>query len=59
MDQVQGVLRALLSAAGGWAVGKGYIDGATAEQLGGALVVILTAVWSVVHKRQLAARAAG
>ena len=46
-DQVLGILRAVLSAVGGWAVGKGYIDDATATSLGGAVVVIASSAWSV------------
>ena len=45
-DQVGGLLRAVFAAVGGWAVGKGYVDGATATAVAGGLVTIGVAVWS-------------
>lgn len=45
-DQLLGILRAVLAAAGGWAVGKGYTDSATATAVAGALLTIATAVWT-------------
>jgi hypothetical protein len=45
-DQVLGILRSILAAAGGWAVGKGYIDSDTATALAGAIVTIAIAGWS-------------
>lgn len=53
-DQLLGVLRAILAAAGGWAVGKGYIDNATATSVGGAIVTLAMAVWSVYSNTQKA-----
>ena len=53
-DQVLGILRAVLAAVGGWAVGKGYIDDATATSLGGAVIVIASAVWSTLAHTQTA-----
>lgn len=50
-DQVAGIARALLSAAGGWAVGAGYLDSNTATAVAGALVTILTAIWSAYSNR--------
>ena len=46
-DQILGILRAVIAAVGGWAVGKGYIDDATATSVGGAIVVIASSAWSV------------
>jgi len=51
MDMFLGVVRAVLAAAGGWAVGKGYVDQETANQIGGALIVLGTAGWSVLSKK--------
>lgn len=50
-DEVYGVARAVLSAVGGFLVGKGYIDSETAVALAGALATIAAAVWSVKAKR--------
>ena len=46
-EQIGGVVRALLSAAAGYFVGKGLIDANTAATIGGALATIIVAVWSV------------
>ena len=45
-DQITGILRAVLAAIGGWAIGKGYIDNGTATMLSGVAVTIGTALWS-------------
>lgn len=50
-DEVFGVARALLSAVGGFMVGKGYIDSETAMTVAGALATVVTAFWSVKAKR--------
>jgi hypothetical protein len=46
-----GVVRAFVSAVGGYLVGKGVIDSETALAITGAAVTIATAVWSVWAKR--------
>lgn len=51
-DQLFGVVRTIAAAAFGYFAGKGYLDGATAEALAGAVATIGVAVWSVVSKRQ-------
>jgi hypothetical protein len=50
-DELYGVARAVLSALGGFLVGKGYIDSETAVALAGAGATIIAAVWSVKAKR--------
>lgn len=50
-DEIFGVARALLSAVGGFLVGKGYLDSETAMTVAGALATIVTAFWSVKAKR--------
>lgn len=50
-EEVFGVARALLSAVGGFLVGKGYLDSETAMTVAGALATIVTAFWSVKAKR--------
>jgi len=49
-DQIQGIVRAVLAAAGGYFVAKGYFDSATLNNVIGAILTIGTAVWSVVSK---------
>lgn len=50
-DQVGGIVRALVSAAGGYFVGQGLIDAQTMLTLGGAVTTIAVAVWSMYAKR--------
>lgn len=50
-EQVGGIVRAVVSAAGGYLVGKGTLDSETAVALTGAAVTIATAVWSVWAKK--------
>ena len=45
-EQLGGILRAILAAAGGSLVAKGVVDAGTATAVSGALVTILTAGWS-------------
>lgn len=51
-NEVYGVVRALLSAIGGFLVGKGYIDSETAVAAAGAIATLVAAVWSVKSKRR-------
>lgn len=51
-NEVYGVARSLLSAAGGFVVAKGWIDAETAVSLAGAGATIIVAVWSVKSKRK-------
>jgi hypothetical protein len=57
-DMIQGVLRAVLSAVGGYAVAKGYFDSATANAVVAAVLVLGSAGWSVMHNAAQA-KAAG
>lgn len=50
--EVGGVVRAIVSALGGFLVGKGLIDNETAMTIGGAIVPLVVAIWSVVSKRK-------
>jgi hypothetical protein len=50
-DQVGGIVRALISAFGGYLVGQGIVDANTAATVGGAVATIVVAVWSVMTKR--------
>ena len=50
--QLYGVVRTIAAAGFGFLAGKGYLDGATAEALAGAVATIGVAVWSVLSKKQ-------
>ena len=50
--EVGGVVRAIVSALGGVLVATGLIDNETAMTLGGAIVPLVVAVWSVLSKRK-------
>lgn len=50
-NEVYGVARAILAAAGGFVVARGWIDSETAVSLAGALATIVAAAWSVKSKR--------
>ena len=52
-DEVGGIVRALISALGGYLVGKGLVDSATATTVGGAAATIIVAAWSVWSKRKV------
>jgi hypothetical protein len=53
-DQLFGIIRTVAAAGFGFLAGKGYLDGATAEALAGAVATIGVAVWSVVSKKPTA-----
>lgn len=50
-EQIGGIVRAIVAAIGGYFVGKGLIDQATATAIAGAAVTVATAVWSVWSKK--------
>lgn len=50
-NELFGVIRTVAAAAFGFLAGKGYLDGATAEALAGAIATIGVAIWSVKSKR--------
>lgn len=51
-EQVMGIVRAVVAAVGGWAVGQGWLDNETAVTVGGAVTTIVVAAWSVWAKRE-------
>jgi hypothetical protein len=51
-NEIAGVLRAVLAAAGGSLVAKGYIDAGTIEVVAGALATLIAAGWSIYEKRK-------
>lgn len=50
-DQLFGIIRTVAAAGFGFMAGKGWLDGATAEALAGAVATIAVAVWSVASKK--------
>lgn len=50
-DMIWGVVRALLSGASGYLVGKGIVDAETASQAIGAIGILFTAGWSIWAKK--------
>lgn len=52
MEAILGVVRAILAAVGGYFVSKGVLDEGIVNSIIGALMVIITGVWSVVSKRK-------
>ena len=51
MSEFGGVIRALLAFAGGWMVAKGWFADAQWNELSGALMVVITAIWTIWQKR--------
>lgn len=50
-DQIGGIVRAIVSAVGGYFVGKGLVDSATMTTIAGAVATLAVAVWSVIAKK--------
>lgn len=50
--EISGIVRALVAAAGGYAIGKGWADAELVATVGGAAATIIVAVWSVIAKRR-------
>lgn len=54
-DQVAGIVRAVVSAIGGYFIGRGVTDASTVTAVAGAAATIATAIWSVMAKKPPAA----
>ena len=50
-EQVGGIVRAIVAAAGGYFVGQGLIDAQTMMTIGGGITTIAVAIWSIYSKR--------
>lgn len=48
-----GLLRHLLTTAGGWFVAQGKLDPTDVETLSGAILALIGVAWSLYHKRQV------
>jgi hypothetical protein len=55
---IAGVIRAALAAVGGWLVSNGVIAETEVDGIIGAGVIIATAIWSMISKRQEAKKLA-
>ena len=53
-EQLSGIVRHVLTAAGGALVAKGYADEATVQALVGGLIALIGVIWSVVSKKKSA-----
>ena len=51
-DMWAGIIRTLLATGGGILVAKGLVDDGTMQAVVGAVVTIVTAVWSVLSKKK-------
>ena len=51
VQEVMGVVRAVLSGVGGILVAKGFLGSSDVEIVVGAVVSVVTVVWSVLQKR--------
>lgn len=54
-EQIGGIVRALIAAAGGYAIGQGWADAELVATVGGAAATIAAAVWSFASKKKKAA----
>jgi len=52
-EEINGVVRAVLSAVGGYLVGQGIVDAATATSVVGAVATLAAVVWSIYAKRKV------
>lgn len=50
-EQIGGIVRALVAAAGGYAIGQGWADAHMVASIGGAAATIAVAIWSFRSKR--------
>jgi len=50
-EQIMGIIRHALSAIGGFALYKGWIDVEGAEQIVGSLLLVTATLWSVAAKK--------
>lgn len=51
-EQVAGVVRSIVAAIGGWAVGAGYLTSDQVTMFAGVAVAVVPLVWSIIIHRQ-------
>jgi hypothetical protein len=54
IEKLSGIIRHILTFAGGWAVGKGYLEAEAVEAIIGGVVAVIGAVWSWKAKKSIA-----
>lgn len=54
-EQIGGIVRALIAAVGGYAIGKGWADAELVATIGGAGAAIAAGAWSYMSKRSVVA----
>ena len=52
-EQVGGIVRAIVAAAGGYFVGQGLVDAETMLTVGGAVTTLAVAIWSIYSKKKV------
>jgi hypothetical protein len=52
-EKVLGIVRHILTFAGGFVVAKGLVEGQQIEEIVGAVVTIIGAAWSVLSKKSV------
>ena len=52
-EKVLGIVRHILTFAGGFAVAKGIVDAEYSEEIIGAVVTIVGAIWSIKSKKSV------
>ena len=52
-EQVGGIVRAIVAAAGGYFVGQGLVDAETMMTVGGAITTLAVAIWSIYSKKKV------
>jgi len=50
-EMTTGIVRHVLTAGGGFVIGKGWIDAASFEAIAGALVTLIGIGWSIYEKK--------
>lgn len=52
-EQIGGIVRALIAALGGYAIGQGWADAELVATIGGAAATAAAAIWSYMAKRKV------
>lgn len=52
-DQIAGLVRAIIAALGGYAIGQGWADAELVATVGGAAGVVAAGIWSFMSKKRV------